>query len=214
MCLQRLGRFRDNARLFHLVGNGTSTIRVIVWSHHVQKYVQTVFHVFNLGTELVRHNLYEQSGAAFLIGCSVHQEQLSVSFETVVSNFPHEFSCSFLCEHREKAQQGCRLLFVWWSRHHHAGSSVPAYLKNVKSQLAKSLPGASGPIDLTASVSPGLLTNFFHSCSELMELTSQHLNFLIGRYRNSRNRSIPHVQDNLLRYHARVGNHASRGNAR
>ena len=57
--------------------------------------------------------------AAFLIGRSEHQAQLSVSFETVVSSFPHDFPCSFLCEHRKQVQQGCRLLFVWWGRHHH-----------------------------------------------------------------------------------------------
>ena len=28
MCLQKLGRVRDNARLFHLVGNGISTVRL------------------------------------------------------------------------------------------------------------------------------------------------------------------------------------------
>ena len=119
MCLQRLRRVRDDARLFHLVGNGISTVRLIVSSHQFQKFVQTVFHVFNLGTELARHDQHEQSRAAFLIGRSVHQAQLSVSFEAVVSSFPHDFPCSFLCEHREKVQQGCRLLCVWWNRHHH-----------------------------------------------------------------------------------------------
>ena len=101
MCLQRLGRVRNNARLFYLVGNGISTVRLTVSSHRFQKFVQTVFHVFDFGTELVRHDLYEQSRAAFVIGRSVHQAQLSVSFETVVSSFPHDFPCSFLCEHRE-----------------------------------------------------------------------------------------------------------------
>ena len=76
-----------------------------------------MFFVFYLESELVCYNLHEQSRAAFLIGRSVHQAQLSVSFETVVSSFPHD-----LCEHREKVQQSCRLLFMWWSRHHHCWS--------------------------------------------------------------------------------------------
>ena len=37
-------------------------------------------------------------------------ERLSASFKTVVSSFSHHFPCSFLCEHRELVQQGCRLL--------------------------------------------------------------------------------------------------------
>ena len=99
-----------------------------------------------------------RSRAAFLIGRSVHQAQLSVSFETVVSSFPHHFPCSLLCEHREEVQQCCRLLFVWWespspllvtvslfsARQDRARSSVPAYPLNVKSQSSKSLPGACG----------------------------------------------------------------------
>ena len=119
MSLQRLRRVRDDARLFYLIGNGIGTVRLVVSSHQFQKFVQKVFHVFDLGTELVRHDLHEQSRAAFLIGRSVHQAQLSVSFETVVSRFSHHFSCTFLCEHREEVQQCCRLLFVWWSRQHH-----------------------------------------------------------------------------------------------
>ena len=62
-----------------------------------------------------------------------------------------------------------------------------------------------------------LLANFNHLCSELIKLTSQHLSFLsrchrhsISQYRNTRNRSIPHFQDNLLRYPVRMGNHAKR----
>ena len=84
-----------------MIGNDISTVRLIVSSHQFQKFVRTVFHVFNLGNELVRHNLYEQSRAAFLIGRSVHQAQLSVSFETVVSSFPRDFPCSFLRDHRD-----------------------------------------------------------------------------------------------------------------
>ena len=119
MSLQSLRRVRNDARLFHLVGNGISTVRLVVSSHQYQKFDQTVFHVFDLGTELVRHDLHKQSRAAFLIARSVHQSQLSVRFEAVVCSFPHDFPCSVLCEHREKVQQGCRLLFVWSSRHHH-----------------------------------------------------------------------------------------------
>ena len=62
-----------------------------------------------------------------------------------------------------------------------------------------------------------LLTNFNHLCSELIELTSQHLNFLsrchhhsISQYRNTRIT----FQDNQLRYHVRMGNHAKRVNVR
>ena len=77
MSSERLGRIRDDAR------------RLIVSSHQFQKFVQTVFHVFDLGTELVRHNLYEKSRTVFLMRRVVHQAQLSVSFETVVSSFPH-----------------------------------------------------------------------------------------------------------------------------
>ena len=95
MCLQRLGRVRNNARLFHLVGNGIGTVRLIVSSHQFQKLVQTVFHVFDLGTKLVSHDLHEQSRAAILIGRSVHLAQLSVRFETVVSSFPHDFRAPF-----------------------------------------------------------------------------------------------------------------------
>ena len=73
MCLQRLGRVRNNARLFSLGRERDQ----FVSSHQFQKFVQTVFHVFDLGTELVRHDVYEQSHAAFLIGRSVHQAQLS-----------------------------------------------------------------------------------------------------------------------------------------
>ena len=53
MCLQRLGRVRNDARLLHLVGNGNSTFRLAVSSHQFQKFVQTVFHALDLGTELV-----------------------------------------------------------------------------------------------------------------------------------------------------------------
>ena len=109
----------------------------------------------------------------------------------------------------------------------------------MKSQSSKSLPGAYGSgfptlmssgrgfdtdclIVLTASAFIAvLLTNFNHLCSELIELTSQHLIFLsrchchsISQYRNTRNKSIPKFQDNLLRYHARMGNHAKRVNLR
>ena len=91
MSLERLRRVRNDARLFHLVGNGISTVRLVVSSHQLQVFVQTVFHVFDLGTELVRHDLHEESRAAFLIARSAHQAQLSVSFETVVSSFPHDF---------------------------------------------------------------------------------------------------------------------------
>ena len=66
-----------------------------------------------------------------------------------------------------------------------------------------------------------LLTNYDHLCSELIELTSQHLNFLsrchrhsISQYRKTRNKSIPQFQDNRLRYHASMGNHAKRVNVR
>ena len=59
MCLQRLGRVRNNARLFHLVGNGIGTVRLIVSSHQFQKFVQTVFHVFNLGTKLVSRDFHD-----------------------------------------------------------------------------------------------------------------------------------------------------------
>ena len=41
----RLGRVRNNARLFHLIRNGISTVRLIESSHQFQKFVQTVFHV-------------------------------------------------------------------------------------------------------------------------------------------------------------------------
>ena len=105
--------------MMHAFFTWSRTVRLIVSSHQFHKIVETVFHVFNLGTEFVRHDLHEQSRAALLIWRSVHQAQLSVSFENVVSSFPHDFPCSFLCEHREKVQQGCRLLIVWWSRHHH-----------------------------------------------------------------------------------------------
>ena len=63
MCLQRLKRVRNNARLFHLVGNGIGTVRLIVSSHQVQKFVQTVSHVYEFGTELVRHDLHDSSRA-------------------------------------------------------------------------------------------------------------------------------------------------------
>ena len=66
---------------FHLVRNGICTVRLVVSTHQFQKFIQTVFHVFYLGTELVRHDLHEQSHPAFLIERSVHQAQLSVSFE-------------------------------------------------------------------------------------------------------------------------------------
>ena len=67
---------------FDLVGNGISTIRLVVSSRQFQKFVQTIFRVFDLGTELVRHDLQEQSRAAFLIVRSVRQAQLSLSFES------------------------------------------------------------------------------------------------------------------------------------
>ena len=51
-----------------------------------------------------------------------------------------------------------------------------------------------------------LMTNFNHLCSELIELTSQHLNFLSRCH----DLSISQFQGNRLRYHARVGNHAKR----
>ena len=64
-------------------------------------------------------------------------------------------------------------------------------------------------------------TVVYHLCSELIELTSQHLNFLsrchrhsISQYHNTRNESIPQFQDNLLRYHVRMGNRAKRVNVR
>ena len=61
MRLQRFRRVRNNARLFYLVGNGIGTVRLIVSCHQFQNFVQTVFHIFNLGTELLRHDLDEQS---------------------------------------------------------------------------------------------------------------------------------------------------------
>ena len=98
MCPQRLGRVRNNARLFHLVGNGSSTVRLIVSSHQFQKFVQTVFHVFDLGTELVRHDLHEQSRAAFLIGRSVHQAQLASKplFPAFLTTFRAPFCVSIV----------------------------------------------------------------------------------------------------------------------
>ena len=76
-------------------------------------------HVLHSGTKLAHHYLHEWSCAAFLIGRSAHQAQLSVSFETVISSFPHDVSCSFLCEHREQVQQCRRLLFVSCRSCHH-----------------------------------------------------------------------------------------------
>ena len=56
-----------------------------------------------------------------------------------------------------------------------------------------------------------LLTHFNHLCSELIKLTSQHLDFLsrchrhsISQYHNIRNRSMSHFQKYRLRYHASV----------
>ena len=107
MSLQRLRRVRDDARLFHLVRNGICTVRLVVSTHRVQKVVQTVFHVFYLGTELVRHDLHEQSHAAFLIGRSVHQAHLSVSFQNRCFQLSSRLSVRLsVCEHREKVQQG------------------------------------------------------------------------------------------------------------
>ena len=59
-----------------------------------------------------------------MVPCCLHDwtfrssAQLSVSFETVAPSLLHDSPCFFLCEHREKVQQGCTLLFVW-NRHHH-----------------------------------------------------------------------------------------------
>ena len=206
MCLQRLRRVRNNARLFHLIGNGIGTVRLIVSSHQFQKFVQTVFHVFNLGTKLVCHNLREKSRAAFLIGRSVHQAQLSVSIETVVSNFPHDFTCSFLCEHREEVQQCCRLLFVWWSRHHHCWWLSRCFQQGrigriertcvsveCEIQSSKSLPGAYG------SGFPTLMSSGRH-----LDFLSRCHRHSISQYCNTRNRSISQFQEYLLRYHASV----------
>ena len=121
-----------------------------------------------------------------------------------------------------------------------AGSSVPAYPFNVKS-LRTALASDSRVLwarfrHRLSHCSHGfreschscvhrstrrLLTNFHHLCSELIKLTSQHLNFLsrchrhsTSQYCNTRNKSVPRFQDNLLRYHARMGNHAKRVNVR
>ena len=51
-----------------------------------------------------------------------------------------------------------------------------------------------------------LWTSFNRLCSELTELTSQHLNFLSRCHHHS----ILQYQDKLLRYHARVGNNTKR----
>ena len=71
MCLQRLRRVRNDARLVQLVWHG----------------------IFR--NSFRRHDLHEQSRAAFLIGRSLHQAQLSASFETVVSSFLTTFRAPF-----------------------------------------------------------------------------------------------------------------------
>ena len=157
MCLLRLGCLRHDARFFHLVGLGISTVR-LVSSFQFQKFVQTIFHVFDLGTEIVRHHVHEQSRVAFLIGRSVHQAQLSVSFEAVVSSFLYDFPCFFLCVSIVRRYSnvadccscgGVAITSVGeclaaFSRAEKAGSSVPACSLNVKSQSSKSLSRAHG----------------------------------------------------------------------
>ena len=139
------------------------------------------------------------------------------------------------CVSVRRYRKGCRLLIVWWSRlttvgdrlavfskAGYAGSPVPVYPLNVKSQSSQSLPGAYGS-GFQTLMSSGrgfdteschrcvhrsarrLLTNFNHLRSELIELTSQHLNFLsrchrhsISQYQNTRNISVPQFQDNRL----------------
>ena len=117
-----------------------------------------------------------------------------------------------------------------FSKAGYAGSSVPAYPLYVKSQSSKSLPRClrlwlpDSHVLWARFRSHGfreschrcvhrsarrLVTNFNHLCSELIELTSQHLNFLsrchrhsISQYRNTGNRSISQFQEYRLRYHA------------
>ena len=66
---------------FHFVWNGIGTVRILVSSHQLQKIVQTFFHVLDRGTEQICHDLNKQSHPNLVIGNSVHQAQLSVSFE-------------------------------------------------------------------------------------------------------------------------------------
>ena len=107
MSLQRFRRVRDDARLFHLVWNGICTVRFVVPIHKFQKVFQTIFHVFCLGTELVRHVLHEQSHIVFRIGRSLHQAQVFVSVHNPCFQLSLRLSARFVvCEHREKVQQG------------------------------------------------------------------------------------------------------------
>ena len=201
-----------------------------------------VFHVFDLGAELVRHDLNEQSRAAFLIRRSVHQAQLSVSFDTVVSSFPHDFRAPFCVSIVSKYSKvadccscgGVAITTVGdWSRCFQQGwigwiertcVSVEREVPVVKVSARCERLWLSDSHVLWARFrhrlshrshsfreschccvhrsARRLLTNFFHSCSELLELTSQHLNCLSGCHHHS----APQFQDNMLRYHARVGN--------
>ena len=63
-----------------------------------------------------------------------------------------------------------------------------------------------------------LLTHSNHLRSEVINLTSQHLDFLsrchrqsISQYYKIRNRTVSQFQDKRIRYHARVGNDAKTG---
>ena len=122
------------------------TVRLIVSSHQFQTFVQTVFHVLDPGTKLVCHNLHEQSRADFLVRTSVHQAQLSVSFETVVPSFRAPFCVSIERKYNGVANccscGGIAITAVAdclaaFSRAGYAGSSVPAYPWNVKVPVAK-----------------------------------------------------------------------------
>ena len=209
--------------------NGIRPVRLIVSSYQFQKFVHTVFHVFDLGTKVVRHDLHEWSRAALLVGGSVHQAQLSVSLETVVSSFPHDFSCSILHEHREVVQQiadccSCGAVSITtvvdcpaaFSRAGWAGSSVSVkrevpvvnvFARCVLFWLSNSQVLGAFSTPTVPSFSQqcgfrhcrvhrsirGLLTDFFHPYIEILELTSQKLDFLSGCHH-----STPQNEDNRL----------------
>ena len=68
---------------FTWLGSGIGTVRLVGIVSPVPEIRSDGLPRLRSWNELARHDLHEQSRAAFLIGRSVHHAQLSVSFETV-----------------------------------------------------------------------------------------------------------------------------------
>ena len=247
MSLQRLRRVRNDARLFHLVGNEISTVRLLVSSHQFQKFVQRSLPRLRSWNRTCT-SLFERT-----VQCCLPDQTFRTSgtvvcklrkplFPAFLTTFRAPFCVSIVSKYSKVADccscGGVAITTVGdWSRCFQQGwigwiertcVSVEREVPVVKvfarcerlwlsdshvlwARFRHRLSHRSHSFRESCHCcvhrsARRLLTNFFHSCSELLELTSQHLNFLSGCHHHS----TPQFQDNMLRYHARVGNNTHR----